>query len=144
MKLGMSSGVFYGTYETEDAASLLTSYGLQTCEISLQTHSEYSAAFGQTVRERLRGLPCVSVHPKGTQFEPDIFGQSPRQHRDAMEIFRRVCQAGQALGARWYIFHGVSTVRASAPPPGCTTLWRTWARWPPSPGNTAWKCFGKT
>ena len=84
MKLGMSSGVFYGTYETEDAASLLTSYGLQTCEISLQTHSEYSAAFGQTVRERLRGLPCVSVHPKGTQFEPDIFGQSLRQHRDAM------------------------------------------------------------
>ena len=77
MKLGMSSAVFYGYLETEDAAAALKDYGLQTCEVFLETHSEYSPAFGQTVRERLRGLPCVSVHPKGTQFEPDIFGQSP-------------------------------------------------------------------
>lgn len=122
MKLGMSSAVFYGYLETEDAAAALKDYGLQTCEVFLETHSEYSAAFGQTVRERLRGLPCVSVHPKGTQFEPDIFGQSSRQHRDAMEIFRRVCQAGQALGARWYIFHGVSTVRAQRSPAGLYRL----------------------
>lgn len=116
MKLGMSSAVFYGYLETEDAAAALKDYGLQACEVFLQTHSEYSAAFGQIVRERLQGLPCASVHPKGTQFEPDIFGQSPRQHRDALEIFRRVCQAGQALGAHWYVFHGVNTVRAHRSP----------------------------
>lgn len=116
MKLGMSSAVFYGYLETEDAAAALRGYDLQACEVFLETHSEYSAAFGQLVRERLQSLPCVSVHPKGTQFEPDIFGQSPRQHRDAMDIFRRICEAGQALGARWYVFHGVSTVRAHRSP----------------------------
>lgn len=116
MKLGMSSAVFYGYLETEDAAADLKDYGLDACEVFLETPSEYGAAFGQLVRERLGGLPCVSVHPKGTQFEPDIFGQSARQHRDAMEIFRRVCAAGQALGARWYVFHGVSAIRAHRPP----------------------------
>ena len=116
MTLGMSSAVFYGYLETEDAAAALRDYGLDCCEVFLETASEYSPAFGQLVRQRLQGLPCGSVHPKGTQFEPDLFGQSPRQRRDALEVFRRVCQAGQALGARWYVFHGVSAVRARRPP----------------------------
>ena len=73
MRLGLSSAAFYGRREVEDTAALLPGYGLNVCEVFLNSFSEYSTTFGGLVRERLNGLPCVSVHPKGTQFEPDIF-----------------------------------------------------------------------
>ena len=106
MKLGMSGAVFYGRMETEDEAAHLTDFPLDVCEIFLETQSEYSASFGAQVLERLKGLPCVSVHPKGTQFEPDLFGRSRRQVEDAMRLFTGVCAAGEALHARYYVLHG--------------------------------------
>ena len=106
MKLGMSSAAFYGQMETEDQAALLRTFPAEVCEVFLETHSEYTAAFGALVRERLAGMPCLSVHPKGTQFEQDLFGRSKRQEQDALRAFRGVCEAGQALGARYYVFHG--------------------------------------
>lgn len=110
MKLGMSSAAFYGQRETEDHAALLRTFPLDVCEVFLETHSEYSADFGMLVKERLGGLPCLSVHPKGTQFEQDLFGRSARQAEDALRAFRGVCEAGQALNARYYVFHGPYSV----------------------------------
>ena len=106
MRIGLSAAAFYGRMETEDQAAYLTQFAPDCCEIFLETHSEYSASFGALVKERLQGIPCVSVHPKGTQFEPDLFGQSPRQREDAGRIFRGVLDAGQSLGAQWYVWHG--------------------------------------
>jgi sugar phosphate isomerase/epimerase len=123
MKLGMSSAGFYGRMETEDeASSLRQHFTLDVCEIFLQTRSEYARTFGETVKERLSGLPCVSVHPKGTQFEPDLFGGSPRQRQDAMETLSHVLDAGQALGASYYVFHGPSGVRSPMMPERIASL----------------------
>ena len=83
MKLGLTSAAFYGRMETEDAAGFLTQLDIDCCEVFLETFSEYSADFAATVRRNLGNLPCVSVHPKGTQFEPDLFGQSARNRKDA-------------------------------------------------------------
>lgn len=116
MKLGMSSAGFYGRMETEEEASFLRQFDLDVCEIFLQTRSEYSGDFGRVVKEHLQGLSCVSVHPKGTQFEPDLFGGSPRQRRDAMETLIHVLDAGQVLGASWYVFHGPSGARSPMTP----------------------------
>lgn len=116
MKLGMSSAGFYGRMETEEEASFLRQFDLDVCEIFLQTRSEYSGDFGRVVKDHLQGLPCVSVHPKGTQFEPDLFGGSPRQRRDAMETLTHVLDAGQVLGASWYVFHGPSGARSPMTP----------------------------
>ena len=102
----MSSAAFYGQMETEDQAALLRQFPVEVSEIFLETHSEYTAAFGALVRERLAGMPCLSVHPKGTQFEQDLFGRSARQEQDALRTFRGVCEAGEALGAKYYVFHG--------------------------------------
>ena len=111
MKLGMSSAAFYGHGETEDQAAMLADYPVEVCEVFLQTYSEYSAAFGALVKERLAGLPCVSAHPKGgTQFELDLFGRSNRQTEDAMGLFGQVCAAGRELGARYYVLHGPFSV----------------------------------
>lgn len=110
MTVGMSTAAFYGHGETEDQAAMLREFPLDACEVFLETRSEYSAAFGVLVRERLSGLPCLSVHPKGSQFEQDLFGRSERQAQDAMDCFRGVCEAGQALGAKYYVFHGPFSV----------------------------------
>ena len=110
MKLGLTSAAFYGRMETEDAAAFLQAFGLDTCEVFLETPSEYTADFGQLVRGKLGALGCTSVHPKGTQFEPDLFGQSARQRDDALSIMRGVMDAGQVLGAKYYVFHGPVSV----------------------------------
>lgn len=116
MKLGMSSAAYYGDMETEDAAACLAELPLDTCEIFLETYSEYTVEFARIVREKLGKLPCASVHPKGTQFEADLFGRSPRQRKEAMNVFRNVCRAAQALGASYYIFHGPGVVRGRLHP----------------------------
>lgn len=127
MKLGMSAAAFYGHMETEDAVSALRGFGLDTCEVFLETYSEYCGEFGALVRSRLGELPCVSVHPKGTQFEPDLFGLSVRQRRDAAALFGRVCDAGQAMGARYYVFHSASSVRVHRAPASLYRLTETMA-----------------
>ena len=128
MRIGLSSAAFYGRGETEDQAAMLQDYPAQSCEVFLQTQSEYSAAFGCLVRERLGGLPCQSVHPKGTQFEQDLFGRSRRQVEDSMRLFTGVCEAGEALGARYYVFHGPFGVHAPLLPERIHALQPTMAR----------------
>lgn len=106
MRIGLSAAAFYGRMETEDQAAYLRHFDVDVCEVFLETHSEYNAAFGRLVREKLGDLPCVSCHPKGTQFEPDFFGLSRRQTEDSFRIMQGVMDAGQAMGAKWYVWHG--------------------------------------
>lgn len=116
MKLGLTSAAFYGRMETDESAAFLPALGLDTCEVFLETHSEYCADFGRTVRDNLAGLHCTSVHPKGTQFEPDLYAQSARQRSDAHSILCGVLDAGRELGAKWYVMHGpVSPLGRIAP-----------------------------
>ena len=106
MLLGMSSAAFYARLDTECAAQQVRQYAVDSCEVFLETFSEYNRSFGQIVREHLGELPCVSVHPKGTQFESDLFASYSRQRKDALHIFDGVCAAGEALGASFYVLHG--------------------------------------
>ncbi len=128
MRLGMSGAAYYGRYETEDAAALLPALPLDTCEIFLETPSEYCAGFGRIVREKLGALPCTTVHPLGTQFEAQLFGRSPRQVEDAFRLFTGVCEAGQAIGAQYYVFHGPFGVHAPLSPERIYRLPQTFAR----------------
>lgn len=116
MRLGLSSAAFYGRMETEEQALLLSELPLECCEVFLQCRYEYRAEFGALVRRNLGALPCTSVHPKGTQFEADLFARSDRQVQEAREVLRRVCAAGRALGAQYYIFHGPFGVHAPLQP----------------------------
>lgn len=116
IRVGMSTAAFYGWRETDDHALRLSRMALDVCEVFLETHSEYSSEFGALVRRNLGDLPCASVHAKGTQFESDLFGQSARQVQDALNIFTGVCNAGQALGAKWYVMHGPGTINTPRRP----------------------------
>lgn len=116
MNIGLSSAAFYGRLETEEAAAHLHALNVGLCEVFLETPSEYSRSFGETVARNLQGVKCVSVHAKGTQFEQDLFGRSHRQVEDAMGTFAGVCDAGQAMGARYYVFHGPWVVHQDMQP----------------------------
>lgn len=128
MKIGLSSAAFYGRMETEDAAAHVLDFPVDACEVFLETYSEYCRDFGQEVRRRLGGLDCPSVHAKGTQFEPDLFGRSHRQAEDALRIFTGVCDAGAALGAGYYVFHGPGNARNAMPPDRVNALQERFGR----------------
>jgi len=128
MRVGLSSAAFYGRLETEDAAAHVLDFPAEACEVFFETHSEYCRSFGQLVRQRLGDLPCPSVHAKGTQFEPDLFGRSQRQAEDALRIFAGVCDAGQALGAKYYVFHGPGNARNALPPDKVNALQERFGR----------------
>lgn len=128
MKVGMSSAAFYGMRETEDAAAHLADFPLDTCEVFLETYSEYCAGFAMELRRRLPAQHVLSVHPLGTQFEPQLFGRAKRQVEDAFRIFTGVCEAGRALGASYYVFHGPFGVHAPLRPERIHRLQGTMAR----------------
>lgn len=111
MRLGMSSAAFYGVDSTERLVERLQDYPLDTCEVFLQTFSEYGAAFGREVRAHLGKLDCASVHPLGAQFETQLFADDARQREDALAVFESVCASGEQLGARYYVLHGPFRVR---------------------------------
>jgi len=115
LRIGLSTGAWYGTLETEDAAFALRAYGVPCCEVFLNTYSEYGAAFGELVRERLGPVAAVSIHTKTQHFETDIIGQSARQRQDAFDLLARALDAGAALGASIYVYHGLPCVRGSRP-----------------------------
>lgn len=115
MRIGLSTAAFYGQLETEDAAAHLAGLGVTCCEVFLETYSEYTREFGEEVRRRLGRTQAVSVHSKTQHFEADVFGASARQQADAFSMLSGFLDAGNALGARLYVFHGPPNVRESLP-----------------------------
>lgn len=116
MMIGLSSAAFYGDLETEEAAASLREYPLDFAEIFLESYSEYNAPFGREVKKNLGPVPCRSIHAKGTQFEPDLFGSSRRQVKDAFTTMEGVLQAGKEMGAAFYVFHGPPVLFRELPP----------------------------
>ena len=125
MRLGLTSAAFYGRLETEDAAEKILRFPVDTCEIFLETGSEYNREFGYLTREKLLSLPCRAIHAKGTQFESDLFGASERQRQDAFQILEGVLDCGQALGAKVYVFHGFPDLRGGLRPINIPRLFET-------------------
>ena len=109
MQLGLSTAAFYGRWETEEAAAQIKCLGMDCAEAFLQTMSEYKPDFAKLVRAQLGGVPCVSMHPTGIQFENQMFGRSSHQRQDAFDLFRRSLDAAKLLGAQYYVYHGRST-----------------------------------
>ena len=72
MNIGLSTAAFYGRWETEEAAEHLSDYGAACAEAFLQTRGEMTAGFAADVRKRLNGIPCTSMHPKGSLFDFEL------------------------------------------------------------------------
>lgn len=108
LQLGLSTAAFYGRWETEDAAARIAQLGLECAEVFLQSDSENTKEFAELVRRNLGRTICSSVHPLGG-YENYMAGRPARQVRDAFDHFRRVLDAGAALGAKTFVYHGRNT-----------------------------------
>jgi len=113
MRLGLSTAAFYGRYETEEAAVHIAQLPIDCAEVFLQSASEYDVSFSMQVRNNLQGIACTSIHPLGNH--ENFMAQRPlRQKTDAFDTFRRILDAGAALGAKTYVYHGRHTPQLTA------------------------------
>jgi len=109
--LGLSTSSFYGRWETEEAAAAISRLDLDCAEVFLQTESEYTRSFARVVKRNLGDLPCETLHPLGTPFENQLISRSQRQRKDARDLLCRILDAGEELGAKYYVHHGRHTPR---------------------------------
>ena len=116
MRIGLSTSGFYGRFETEEAAEYIAALPVDCAEAFLQTPSEYTLEFAALVRRSFGRVHCTSVHPMGIQFENSMMSRSKRQRQDAFDLFCRVLDAGKALGAGTYVYHGRSSAQLSPLP----------------------------
>lgn len=114
MKLGISTASFFAKVPTENCFNTLRELGVPLTEVFLSSYSEYEKGFVDALKERLTDdLTVHSVHALSSTFEGLLFSQSQRVKDDAEHLFRKVCYAGNALGAKYYTFHGPSNLKKS-------------------------------
>ena len=95
MKIGLSSAAYYGQLETDEAAAHIAELPLDTCEVFLETPSEYTTDFTFRMRYNMNNFPVTSVHPLGTQFEPQLFGRAARSRIWSKRSSRKGMFAGE-------------------------------------------------
>lgn len=68
------------------------------------------------LKDRIKevGIEIYSIHALNTQFEPQLFNSAERTRQDAEAIFRKVCRAGQIIGAKYYTFHGQARLKKNS------------------------------
>ena len=65
MKIGLSSAAYYGQLETDDAAAHIAELPLDTCEVFLETPSEYTTDFTFRMRYNMNNFPVTSARAVG-------------------------------------------------------------------------------
>lgn len=108
MEFGMSTACFYGAELNEDALMKIAQMGIPNAEIFFAGMTEYEPSFVRRLRKIAKdnGVRIRSVHALTTQFEPQLFTAHPRQFDEAMDLYCRVLEAAETLGASAYVFHG--------------------------------------
>ncbi|MDE7463449.1 MAG: sugar phosphate isomerase/epimerase [Clostridiales bacterium] len=106
MKIGISTSTFFNTVAPEGVFDLLTNMRVDTTEVCLYTFSEYEKPYVDRLASFRGNINVVSVSPLSTQFEPQLFSPNVRVRADAELIFKKVCYACFAFGAKYYTFRG--------------------------------------
>ncbi|MEG1524131.1 MAG: sugar phosphate isomerase/epimerase [Clostridia bacterium] len=112
MEIGISSASYFNKLQIEDAVLDIGAHGVKSCELFLNTYSEYEAEFIELLAERinLAGLRVFSVHPMSMEFEPQLFSIHSRQRKDAWKLYEQVLADGKRLGATHYVMHGFANM----------------------------------
>lgn len=107
MKIGISTSTFFNTVAPEGAFDIMRNMCVDTTEVCLYTFSEYEKPYIDHFAAYKGGINVVAVSPMSTQFEPQLFSPNMRVRADAELIFKKVCYACFALGAKFYTFRGI-------------------------------------
>ncbi|MDE6618061.1 MAG: sugar phosphate isomerase/epimerase [Clostridiales bacterium] len=106
MKIGLSTSTFFNTAPAENVFDLMRKMRVDTTEMCLHTFSDYEKAYVDKLAQLRMGVEVAAVSPLSTQFEPQLFSPNLRVRADAELIFRKVCYACFAFGAKFYTFRG--------------------------------------
>lgn len=111
MKIGISTASLFVRKPTEDALKFLSDKGVQTAEVFLESYSEYNREFGDLLASVKGDTDIHSVHVLTTQFEPQLYSINARAAGDSFKILDMAMQAGEAVGAKYYTFHGPARLK---------------------------------
>ena len=114
MQIGISTASLFMRQYNEEAVQTVKNLGVKTCEIFLETFSEYTREYGELLNEKKDGLSVNSVHLYTTHIEPQLFSENERTVKDAYYFLERAMQAAQAFGAKYYTFHGTARYKKSS------------------------------
>ena len=108
MQFGMSTACLFPSVYIEEAIEVIGSMNIDTAEVFFSCLGEYKPAFVTELKRRAqaRGIRVYSIHAFSLQFEPQLFSHHMRARQEADDIYRQVLEAGAALGAGVYVFHG--------------------------------------
>lgn len=106
MKTGISTSSLFGRFQTEYATEELKNAGVKTAEVFLESYCEYNKKFGKKIKKSKGGMDIHSVHTLTTQFEPQLYSTNVRAKEDSFILLERTMQAAEAMGAKYYTFHG--------------------------------------
>lgn len=106
MKIGLSTSTFFNTVAAESVFDLMRNMRVDTTELCLNTFSDYEKPYVDKFASLRGGMDVAAVSPLSTQFEPQLFSPNVRVRQDAELIFRKVCYACFAFGAKFYTFRG--------------------------------------
>lgn len=95
----------------EEALPLLNELGVECAEVFLTSFSEYGYPFADTLKSVKGDLDVYSVHALNTEFEPQLFSKHPRVKADAYGWAEKVLESANALGAKFYTFHGTTRMK---------------------------------
>lgn len=109
MDIGLSSACFYPSLKLEDSIGFMKNLGFSSGEIFINTFSELENDFLSIIKEEKEKYKfnVHSVHFFSTMFEPFLFDSYKRRRDDSIKSFKKVCKAGEFLGASCYSFHGM-------------------------------------
>ena len=111
MQTGISTASLFGRFNTEDALRFLDENTVKTAEVFLESFCEYNKEFGEFLATRKGGVKIHSVHTLTTQFEPTLYSANERARKDSFDLLENTMQAAEAIGAKYYTFHGLARVK---------------------------------
>ena len=111
MKTGISTSSLFGRYNTENALEFLADNGVNAVEVFLESFCEYNREFGEYLAKRKGNVYVNSVHTLTTQFESTLYSANERAQADSFFLLDKTMSAAQALGAKYYTFHGLARVK---------------------------------
>ncbi len=114
MRTGISTASLFMRQYNEDAVQTINRLGVKTCEIFLETFSEYTRAYGELLNERKGNLSVNSVHLFTTNLEPQLFSENERTRKDAFYFLGEAMNAANAFGAKYYTFHGTARYKKNS------------------------------
>ena len=111
MLTGISTATLFGRFNTENALAFLNDNGVAAAEVFLESFCEYNRYFGDFLASVKGNVQVHSVHTLTTQFETTLYSANERAAKDSFEWLDKTMQAANAVGAKYYTFHGLARVK---------------------------------